>query len=190
MVKEKDREIVFKIESTNLTKIINVIRDLSSITDKAMFKFNNKNLLMYSSVGEGNAINAFKSYVFNITEIFNHSNIEFEINYIAHNIKNIVKSLTILNNMVSPEEEIICKIHYDILGDVYYSDVLTFKIDKLKLQFNAGDPLSINTSITVEKIKDIVNIDNSLFNFDLLDTDFTSVKRFYPYQMWMKMYFI
>jgi hypothetical protein len=170
------KELMFKIAPEKLDKLIGVIKDLSGIDDTALFKINSRNILIYSMVGEGNSINAFKSYIFETVDIFNHNEFEIEINYIAKNIKSFARNLATLKSLTG-DEEISCRIQFELLGDKYYCSNITFKNIKLKLEFHGGDPLSINTTISIDKIKDTVDIDNAEFSFNLKAEDFVSIKR-------------
>jgi hypothetical protein len=171
----KTQELNFNITSENLKKIINILKDLSGIDKKAMIKLNTKELLIYSLVGEGASINAFKSFIEKTDSIFNIDEFDQEIYFIAKDIKNMYRNLEIL---VELNEDISGKIYFDLLGDKFYSDRLFFKSSgKLKLNFYGGDPLSINTSITVETIKKTINVDKSDFKFILTDNDFTNIKK-------------
>ncbi|MFA5585364.1 MAG: hypothetical protein WDA02_02300 [Saccharofermentanales bacterium] len=173
----KTLEIPFKISSSNLSKIISILKDLSIIHEKSLFRFDKKNLLIYSLVGEGTGINAFKSYTFKIDDILDINLDEFNvsIDFIAKDIKNIYRNLQI---MVDMDKDISGKLYYDEIGDKYYSDRLFFKVDsKLKLNFYSSDPMSFNTNITSSHIKKLTNIDNSEFNFDLKVDDFNNIKK-------------
>ena len=66
----KPTEIEFSISKDNLFKLIQTLKDLSKLDDQVLFKFDNKNTLIYSLVGEGQNVNAFKSFIFKTNEIF------------------------------------------------------------------------------------------------------------------------
>lgn len=169
------KELSFKISSENLTKIVNILKDLSSIDEKALIRFSKKHLLIYTLVGEGNGVNAFKSFIFDIDKILEIDEFEDTIDFIAKDIKTIYRNLQImldLDTMVSG------KVYYDEISDKFYSDRLFFKTDsKLKLNFYGGDPMVFNTNISVDKIKKLSDIENSQFNFDLSNTDYINIKK-------------
>lgn len=169
------KEISFKITTDNLSKIINVLKDLSSIDEKALFRFDKKHVLIYTLVGEGKGINAFKSFVFNTDELFDIEDFDQIIDFIAKDIKTIYRNLQI---MLDLQSNISGKIFFDEIGDKFFSDRLFFKSDsKLKLNFYGSDPMAFNTNISIKDIKKLTNIENSNFNFDLLSSDFTNIKR-------------
>jgi hypothetical protein len=85
------------------------------------------------------------------------------------------RKLQILNSF---GQEVSGKIHYDRLGDDFYSEKISMKAgSKLKLNFGGGDPLSLNSKISVDIIKQTMNVDNSNFNFELKSEDFVNIKR-------------
>ena len=169
------KELLFKISSENLSRIINVLKDLSSIDEKALFRFDKKHVLIYSLVGEGNGVNAFKSFIFDTNDIFEMEDFEDTIDFIAKDIKTIYRNLQI---MVDLQTTISGKIYYDEMNDKFFSDRMFFKTDsKLKLNFYGSDPRAFNTTISVDKIKKLADIDNALFDFEMSNADYTNVKR-------------
>jgi len=169
------KELTFKISPENLSKIINVLKELSSIDEKALFKFDKKHFLIYSLVGQGKGINAFKSFIFNTNDIFEMDEFEETIDFIAGDIKAIYRNLQI---MLDLQTDITGKLYYDEIGDKFFSDRMFFKSDsKLKLNFYGTDPMAFNTSITVNDIKKLTNIEHSNFSFDLTSKDYVNIKR-------------
>jgi len=171
----KTSEISFNITSDNLLKIISVLKDLSTIDEKALIKFDKKNILIYSLIGEGKSINVFKSFSFKTDEILEIDDFSDTIDFISKDIKSMYRNLQIMNDL---NKDISGKIYYDQLGDKFYSDRLFFKLDsKLKLNFYGGDPLSFNSNISSVQIKKLTNIDDSEFNFRLKSDDFNNIKK-------------
>jgi len=171
----KIKELPFKITSEKLDSLINTLRDLSSIDKKSIFKIDNKHTLIYSKVGEGSSINCFKSFVYNTKELFDMDDFEEVINYIVNDNKEMFRKLQILNSF---NENVTGKIYYDKLGEDYFTEKISIKTGtKLKLNLLGGDPLSINSKISVAVIKETMNIENSNFNFNLNSDDFLNIKR-------------
>lgn len=169
------KELSFKISSENLLKIVNVLKDLSSIDDKSLFKFDKKHVLIYTLVGEGKGINAFKSFIFDTNDIFEIDDFNETIDFIAKDIKSIYRNLLI---MLDLKTSISGKIYYDEIGDKFFSDRIFFKSDsKLKLNFYGSDPMAFNTSISVNDIKKLTDIEKSNFSFDMSNQDYTNIKR-------------
>jgi len=172
----KVKELSFKISSENLNNFINTLKDLSGIDKKCIFKIDKTHTLIYSKVGLGNSINAFKSFVYNTKDLFDIGDFEDVINYITNDSKEMYRKLQILNSF---EQDVSGKFYYDLLGDDFYSEKISMKAgSKLKLNFNGGDPNSLNSKISVDIIKSTMDIEKSDFNFDLKSDDFLNIKRF------------
>jgi hypothetical protein len=171
----KVQELSFKISSENLNNLINTLRDLSGIDKKSMFKIDSKDTLIYSKVGEGNSINAFKSFIYTTKDLFEVDDFQESINYITNDNKEMYRKLQILNSF---GQDVTGKIYFDKLGDDYYAERISMKAGpKLKLNFGGGDPNALNSKISVSVIKQTMDVDNSNFNFNLKSEDFTNIKR-------------
>lgn len=172
----KTKEVSFSITKNNLLKLIETLKDLSKLDDKVLFKFDNENTLIYSLVGEGNSVNAFKSFVFKTSEIFDIDEIESTIMFIGKSSKLMARSLYIMSNF---DIDIFNgKIYYDKLGEMNFSDRFYFRAgNKLRHSFFGDDPTAMNTEISVDKIKQVVNIDNADFDFEMKAEDFDKIKK-------------
>lgn len=172
----KINELSFNINSESLNKLIDTLKDLSRLNDKVLFKIDKKNTLIYSLVGSGNSVNAFKNFIFNTEDIFNNIG-EFDetINYIVRSAKLMCRTLQIISSF---DNKITGTIYYDKIGELTFSDRLYLKSGtKLRHNFYGGDPNSMNMNITVDNIKNISNIKDSNFNFDLSSDDFDKIKK-------------
>jgi hypothetical protein len=170
-------QLDFILNYNNLNKFIDAFKELSKLDNIALFRFNKDNILIYSSIGQNKNINAFRSYIFKTSDILTIKDSEFfiTINFIVKDCKNFIKTI---NNFLDYQQDIKCKMSFDQIGDYYYSDKFTMQIPKeLKLNFVGGEPIEMNTSITIEDIKEYINIDNSLFNFNIKKDQFDKIKR-------------
>lgn len=171
----KVKKLELGITTENLLKIINTLKDLSNIGDNVVFKFSKENLLMYSLVGEGQSINAFKSIIFDSDIFMNEIDIDDTIIFIAKSAKLLVKNLRPLLDF---DNNINITLYYDSFGDKVYADRFQLKSsNKLKLNFYGDDPMSTNTKITNEHIQDLADMDNVVFSFNLAADDFSKVKK-------------
>ena len=171
----KVRELSFKITSENLNSLINTLRDLTGIDKKCIFKIDSKDTLIYSKVGEGSSINAFKSFVYKTKDLFEIEDFEESVNYISNDGKEMYRKLQILNSF---EQDVTGKIYFDRLGDDFYTERISMKSGaKLKLNFGGGDPNAFNSKISVSVIKESMDVEKSNFNFHLKSDDFTNIKR-------------
>ena len=171
----KPKEISFRISSKNTESLINTLRDLSGIDKKCTIKIDPENTLLYSKVGVGSSINAFKSFVYKTNDLFEISNFEDTINFISSDSKELYRKLFILNSF---KEDNVGKFFYDELGDNFFIDRISLKAgNKLKLNFIGGDPMALNSKISVDIIKETMDIDNSNFSFNLRSDDFLNIKK-------------
>lgn len=172
----KSKEINFSMSKKNLNKLIDTLKDLSRLDDKVLFKFDKKNTLIYSLVGEGQSINAFKNFIYKTNEIFEIEDFDDTVIFISKNIKNMARHLQIMSDF--DIDEFKGKIYYDELGDELLSDRIYFRSgNKLRQSFYGAEPRSMNTEITVEKIKQFINLDDADFSFELKAVDFDRIKK-------------
>jgi len=172
----KTKEISFNISKDNLFKLIETLKDLSRLDDNILFKFDKENTLIYSLVGEGQSINAFKSFIFKTDELFDIDEIEGTIMYIGKSAKAMARNLKIMSDF---DVDIFKgKIYYDEIGDMLFSDRIQFRSgNKLRQSFFGDDPTQMNTEISVDKIKQYIRLKDADFNFELHATDFDKIKK-------------
>ena len=173
---QKINELSFNNKPESLNRLIDTLKDLSRLNDKVLFKIDKENTLIYSLVGNGNSVNAFKNFIFNTNDIFNEIG-EFDetINYIVRSAKQMCRTLQIISSF---DSDVTGNIYFDRLGDLVFSDRIYLKAgSKLRQNFYGGDPTSMNINITVDTIKQFVNIDDADFSFDLSADDFDKVKK-------------
>ena len=172
----KTTELDFSISKDNLLKLIQTLKDLSKLDDKVLFKFDKKNTLIYSLVGEGQSVNAFKSFIYKTNELFDIEDFEETIIFIGKSAKGIARSLQIMSDF--DIDTFKGKIYYDELGDSFFSDRIYFRSgNKLRQSFYGDDPRMMNTQISVDKIKQFIRLDDADFSFDLLASDFDKIKK-------------
>ena len=172
----KTQEIDFSISKDNLFKLIQTLKDLSKLDDKVLFKFDKKNTLIYSLVGEGQSVNAFKSFIYKTNEIFDIEDFDGTIMFIGKTAKGMARHLQIMSDF--DIDTFKGKIYYDELGDELFSDRIYFRSgNKLRQSFYGDDPRMMNTQISVEKIKQFIKLDDADFSFDLMASDFDKIKK-------------
>lgn len=173
---QKINELSFIISKSNLSRLIEVLKDLSKLNDKILMKIDQKNTLIYSLVGDGNNVNAFKNFIFKTDELFsNIGEFDVTINYIIRSAKQMFRTLQIISSF---DMDVNATLYYDTIAAGVYSDRLNIKVgSKLRHNFYGDDPSKMNTKITVESIKQIAKIENSLFNFEMNEDDFDKIKK-------------
>lgn len=172
----KTKEIGFSISKENLHKLIVTLKDLSRLDDKVLFKFDKENTLIYSLVGQGQSVNAFKSFIFKTNEMFDIEEFDETILFIGNSAKSMARSLQIMSDI--DMDTFKGKIFYDELNSGFFSDRIYFRSgNKLRQSFIGGDPIAMNTQISVDKIKQFIKLDDADFSFDLTADDFDKIKK-------------
>jgi len=172
----KSKELGFSISKDNLIKLIDTLKDLSRLDDKVLFKFDKDNTLIYSLVGEGHSVNAFKSFIFKTNEIFDIEDFDETIMFIGQSAKGIARSLYIMSDF--DIDTFKGKIYYDELSGAFFSDRIYFRSgNKLRQSFYGDDPRSMNTQISVDKIKEFIKLEDADFSFELSADDFDKIKK-------------
>lgn len=172
----KVNELSFVIKKHNLSQLIEVLKDLSRLNDKVLIKIDQENTLIYSLVGDSNTVSAFKNFIFKTNDIFSGIG-EFDetINYIIRSAKQMFRTLQIISSF---DLDVDGNIYFDTIADTVYSDRINIKVGKkLRQNFYGGDPISMNTKITVDRIKKLADVENASFSFDLKDEDFDKIKK-------------
>jgi len=172
----KINELSFSIKKESMSQLIDVLKDLSKLNDKVLLKIDKKNTLIYSTVGNGNAINAFKNFIFKTDDIFKGmGDFDETIHFIIKSGKQMCNTLRII---ASFDSDVTGKIFFDSVGTTVYADRLYLKVgSKLRQNFYGGDPRSMNININISDIKKIANVENADYSFDLESDDFDKIKK-------------
>lgn len=170
------KEFSFTVTKRNLSKVIDTLKDLARLNDNVLFRFDDENILIYSLVGEGSSINAFKSFVYKTKDILSTDRIDVPVIFITRSAKEMVRNLRIMADI--DDDVLHGRVYYDMVGDSYLSDRIAFRSgNKLKQSFYGNDPTATNTDITVEKIRNFIHLDEADFSFDLTAEDFDKIKK-------------
>ena len=117
-----------------------------------------------------------KNFVFKTDFLFNDiGTIDGTINYIIKSAKQMFRILQIISSF---DMEVSGKIYFDDIGDSVFSDRINIKVgNKLRHNFYGDNPTSMNTKITIDKIKGLADKDDADFSFDLSADDFDKLKK-------------
>lgn len=180
----KKREInkfKFSFTTEQLDKVLVKMRDLATIDDNLVFKFNKENLLIYSlATGEhdnnNKNINAFKNFIFKTEDIITPKDDlgEQTITYIMNDTKKIAKNI---KHFLDYEEDINCEITYDKINNYNFGDYFKFKTKKLKMNFQGGRPTDTNIDINKNLIEQVSDENNLSFEFNIPKGDFEKSKK-------------
>jgi len=174
----KTSSIIYKISKDNLKDFISKSMDLTKILSKdeedlIIFKINSNNILLYSSVGHGNDIHSFKSYNYKTNEIFSSKKtLENEIIMIIGKARKFAKNIKIFLDF--EDEDIEFKLTYN---EDNFVEKLHIKNSKLNLDINGYDPKALKFNMDIETLNEVMNVDNSIYNFKLLKEDFDRIKK-------------
>jgi hypothetical protein len=162
----------FKMTTTQVEFFLGKIHDLLTIDDEILFKINNDKTLFYSVVGEKKNVNAFKSFIFETSEVFTFDEqLPNEIRFI---VTNGSKFESTIKNYLDYPEDVNCAF---FMNDDTYADNFKLKNSKLKLSINGGDLRAMNTNIDIDKINSTLNKDYIDFKFILDKNSFLKIKK-------------
>lgn len=162
----------FSMDLTQLSLFLDKVHDLTAIDNEILLKIDNEKILLYAAVGEKNNINAFKSFIFNTSEIFSFDDeLTSEIRFIIVNAKKFENTL---KNYLDYQDTIKCEF---FMNDGTYVDNFKLKNSKLKLSIIGGDSRAVNTNIDINMINSVLNKDLIDFQFKLDKNSFTKIKK-------------
>jgi len=175
MAKKVFPKISLSFSKEQLSDFLLKIKELSKIDDKIVFKLTNNNLLLYSTITKGKQIYAFKSFIFETKSIMSlHDELISEVTLIIKDSKKFVLNLA---NYLEFDFEVDVELSYGEINGQIFSDMIKFSNGKLKISLAAGDPVNINTSITIENISKFSDVKNALFNFELNAETYARIKK-------------
>ena len=164
----------FTMSTGQLDFFLDKIIDLVSIDKEVLLKVDNKNLLIYSLVGERKSVNAFKSYIFKTEEVLTFTDDFPDGQVLKYIIQDGKRFEVTLRNFLDFEQDIQCEM---FMNSAVQADSWSLKNSDLKLSLIGGDPSGLNTDIDAEKIKDTVDINNIDFKFQLQKSLFANIKK-------------
>jgi len=170
-----DKTITIEAPINNFKHFISSMKELSLIDPTIIITLNNDSIMSYSFVGKDmNDIHAFKTVITDINNVFDKKNkkINDKIIIIIKDGKKFVRNMT---NFLDFNEDLKFKISYD--DEDFNANYIHISNSKLRLKEICGDPILMSKEITRDDIKFLTNKDNSLFNFDISETDFKKIKR-------------
>lgn len=170
---DKTNTFSFKMTVEQLTELLKKIKDLTTIDNRIIMSVDSNNILLFSFVGETfKNIHAFKNYIYETEKIFTiKDEIKESIFLIVKDGKKFYKKL---ENLVDYDKEIKGKISFN---EDNFVNFISFDNDKLPIKIIGSDPIAIGKDISIDDINQLMDTDNSLFNFDLTKIDFQKIKK-------------
>jgi len=167
----------YKITLDNLEILISKIKDLTKLNKSVCIKIDNNNILLYSLVGKGVNIHAFKSHIQTLKETFSviKDELEEEIIYKIEDAKRFVTSMTVfVKYMISQEilDDIEFKMTY---FDNFIVEKLLIKNQKSKEE-TPGEIPKKDEDVDINQIDELMNIELTNYSFNLIEEDFKYIK--------------
>lgn len=168
------KSVKFKFPREEFEKFLKVINELNSIEDTHKIKILNDSILIYSIDGEDETgkINALKVFHIKREKLFSNLNLDSDLNFTLTFAKSFVKKFTFL--LDSDDENFDCEIEYH--DDVNHVNSFEMNNTTLNVRCIAGHDAEIK-DFTVEKKKELMNSDNSLYSFELSLEDLNKIKK-------------
>jgi len=162
------------IKSDMFNTFVSKIETISAIHDTVKIKIDRNTILIYSMLGKGNTMIAFKNYFLKTSEYLNFDE-DYSINLIIPNAKKFVKNLNFIREVDKIKIDINYKVNEE---DELIYDVRTFIISsgKFKVNWMGGEEYSIR-DITKEQLKKTLNPSLKRWSFNLSNQDFTDIKK-------------
>jgi len=168
----------YKISLDKLEILNSKMKDLTKLDKSIYLKINNKTILLYSLVGKGANIHAFKSHTQKIEDTFNvvKDDIEEELLYKILDGKRFSNSITMFIKYMRSQ-----KIFDDVSFQLTYSPD-SFICEKLLIEnkkskeITPGEKPTHDQDIDTDQIDDLMDTDLTNYNFDLAEDDFKYIK--------------
>jgi hypothetical protein len=176
---KKVENIKFDISQSNLSRLLNKLKDLSKINEKkiVVFKFETDSLILFSFVGKNfKNIYAFKNYVFKYDDIFDFiTEITEPVSFIS---KNGIHLYHTMNQFTDYKGSVSCEVSPSSMS-TGFADNMKISIDKNKLEtsMSAGDNMVVGKDITLDDINNLMDTTNSLFFFFLPCSEYEKIKK-------------
>jgi len=169
-------KIKFKIKNDMFPDFISKLKDLTNIDKTIKLKIDRDNILMYSMLGSGSIMVAFKNYILKTSDYLEtKEDIEYTYDIIITSCDKFVKNLSFIK-----EEDLIGMVitHRDSNedDDVRVARKIEIKGGKLKVNWLAGEYYEVR-DLTKEKLEENLDLDNRTWNFSLTQSQFSDVKK-------------
>lgn len=169
-------KIKFKIKSDKFTEFISKLEDLTKISDIIKLKLDSQDILIYSILGSGRVMLAFKSYVLKTSEYLDYSDdLDFSIGLVIVNAKKFVKNLLFIKN----SEKITMEITYkESADDEKIMNARSVQIvgGKLKVNWISGEHYEIR-DIDKKSLDQRLDLKNRKWSFVVEKSEFDDVKK-------------
>jgi len=167
-------KIKLKVNPSTFGDFIDKLNIVASIDDVVKIKIDNDNILMYSMLGGGNVILAFKNFVLKTSDYFD-CDIEYKIDLVVPSAKRFVKNLAFIREMDKINFDLNVKADNDD-DELYLVRSLQISSGKFKVNWLGGEP-GIIRDITKVALDQRLDVKNKKWSFKVMQDDFLDIKK-------------
>ena len=168
-------KLKLKIKPENFSLFVSKIENISAIDDTVRIKIDSENILMYSMLGGGNVMLAFKNFLLNTSDFFENNDFDYTIDMIIPNAKKFVKNLAFIREMD--------KIGFDLTYKEDEDDELLYVVrtlqlssGKFKVNWLGGELYSVR-DIGKVALAQRLNPKDKKWSFNISNQDFLDIKK-------------
>lgn len=165
-------KLKLKINTANFADFVDKLNIVASIDDTVKIKITKKNILMYSMLGGGNAILAFKNFILDTSDYFDISDLDNDIDMIIPFAKRFVKNIAFIKDMEKSTFEIV----YKEVDDIFNVRGIQIVSGKFKVTWMGGES-NIIRDITQPQLAQLLDMRNKKWSFSISSSDFIDVKK-------------
>jgi len=172
------KKVNYKITLDKLEGLIKKMKDLTKLDKTIYLKIDNRNLILYSIVGKGQNIHAFKSHFQTVEDTFCviKDQLEGELIYKIVDGKRFVNSISMFIKYMRGQE-IFDNVDFQItyFQDSFVCESLLIKNKKSK-EVTPGDKPTFDQDIDTDQIDELMDTDRTDYSFELKEEDFIYIK--------------
>jgi len=168
-------KLKLKIKPDNFSLFVSKIENIAAIDDTVRVKIDNDNILMYSMLGGGNVMLAFKNFLLKTSDFFDIDDFDYTIDMIIPNAKKFVKNLAFIRDMDKIAFDLVYKEDED--DELLYA-IRSFQISsgKFKVNWLGGELYSVR-DIGKASLAQRLNPKDKKWSFNIGNQDFLDVKK-------------
>ncbi len=167
-------KLKLKVNPDNFSLLVSKIENIASIDDSVRIKIDSENILIYSMLGKGNVMIAFKNFLLKTSDYLNEE-LECTIDMIIPNAKKFVKNLSFIREMDKIAFDITYRVS-DEDDDLYEVRSLQLSSGKFKVNWMTGELYSVR-DITKQMLNKILDPNGKKWEFNITNSDFLDIKK-------------
>lgn len=168
-------KLKLKMNNTNFSEFIDMIKDLSNIDDIVKIRITNEDILMYSILSNETTVLALKSYTVPTTKFITDFNSNEIYDMIILSSSKFVKNTRLFNTQQPITIDLTAKKSNDKSSDIMHIRSFQLTNGKLKIQSIGGEEFKIR-NINKEQLNSRLDIRKSKWSFSISQSDFSDIK--------------